>query len=168
LDGDGKPDIVITNMNAGMASSISVFRNTGSNGSISFAPKADYSTGNGSIGVAIADMNGDGKPDIIISSSNSGIFSIFKNTSVASGAISLAAKQDYTFFSRPDNITIADIDKDGRPDLITSNFADASISIFRNISAGGLLSLAPRIDYAVGSTPTFVTTGDLDVMVKLI
>jgi hypothetical protein len=62
----------------------------------------------------------------------------------------------------PNNISIADLDKDGKPDLITSNFSNSSISIFRNTSAGGNLSLDVRMDYMVGSNPTFVTTGDLD------
>jgi len=162
LDGDGKPEIVVVNFNAGNASSISIFRNTSTNGIISFAPKADYSTGNGSIGICIADMNGDGKPDLIVTSGNSGIFSIFQNITSSAGAISFAAKQDYFLLSHPDNITTADLDNDGKPDLITSNFSGNSISIFRNMSTGGSLSLGPEVDYAVGVNPTFVSTGDLD------
>ncbi len=162
LDGDGKPDIVVVNFNAGNASSISIFKNTSTNGIISFAPKADYSTGNGSIGICIADMNGDGKPDLIVTSGNSGIFSIFQNITLSTGTISFAAKQDYLLLSHPDNIATADLDNDGKPDLITSNFSGNSISIFRNMSTGGNLSLGPEIDYAVGVNPTYVTTGDLD------
>lgn len=162
LNGDGKPDIVVTNMNAGNASTISVFRNMSSNGDMTFAPKADYPSGNGSIGISIADMNGDGKPDIIVTSGNSGFFSIFINTTSSTSSISFAAKQDYTLLTHPDNIATADLDKDGKPDLIISNFSNSSISIFRNTSAGGILSLAGRIDYTVGSNPTFVSTGDID------
>jgi hypothetical protein len=162
LDGDGKPDIVVTNFNAGNASTISVFKNTSNGGSISFAEKVDYSTGNGSIDVAIADLNGDGRPDLIVSSGNSGFFSFFKNISSSAGTISFAAKQDYTLHSHPDNITIADIDRDGKPDLITSNFSDNTISIFRNNSTGGYLFFDEKIDYPAGSNPSFITTGDMD------
>ncbi|MCC9137618.1 FG-GAP-like repeat-containing protein [Pontibacter silvestris] len=162
LDGDGKPDIVVNNINSGNESTISVFRNTSTSGTISFASKTDYNTGNGSIGVAIADMNKDGKPDIIVSSGNSGMFSIFKNTTVSPGAISMAPKQDFPLLTHPDNLTTADLDKDGKPDLIISNFSNESISIFRNTSAGGNISLAPRIDYATVAHPTHVITGDLD------
>jgi FG-GAP-like repeat/IPT/TIG domain/Secretion system C-terminal sorting domain len=162
LDGDGKPDIVVTNFNAGNASTISVFRNTSAGGTISFAPKTDYSTGNGSVGIAIADMNGDGKPDIVVPSGNSGIFSIFINTTITAGSVSFSAKQDYTLFDHPDNIAIADLDKDGRPDLVTANFSGGTISIFRNTSEGGILSFGSRIDYHVGIYLTYITTGDLD------
>lgn len=162
LDGDGKPDIVVANFNSGNASTISVFRNTSTNGIISFASKADYVTGNGSIGVAIADMNGDGKPDVIVSSGNSGIFSIFKNITFSSGTISLAPKQDFTSLNHGDNITVADLDMDGKPDLVTSNFSNASISIFRNSSTGGNFSFDAKIDYAAGANPSYITAGDLD------
>jgi hypothetical protein len=162
LDGDGKPDIVITNFNAGNASTISVFKNTSNGGSISFAAKTDYSTGNGSVDVAIADMNDDGRPDLLVSSGNSGFFSFFKNISSSAGTISFAEKQDYTLLSHPDNITIADVNKDGKPDLITSNSSGNTISIFRNNSTGGSLSFGEKVDYTAGSTPSFITTGDMD------
>ncbi|MFI5192755.1 MAG: FG-GAP-like repeat-containing protein [Chitinophagales bacterium] len=162
LDGDGNPDIAVVNFNSGNASSVSVFRNTSINGVLSLGTKTDYASGNGSIGISIADMNGDGKPDLIISSGNSGIFSIFLNTTSSAGNISFAAKKDYSLLSHPDNITTADLDNDGKPDLITSNFSGNSISIFRNTSTGGVLSLGPEIDYAVGSNPDYVSAGDLD------
>ena len=64
--------------------------------------------------------------------------------------------------SHPDNITIADVDMDGKPDLITSNFSDGTISIFRNNSFGGALFFDGRIDLPAGSNPTNITTGDMD------
>ncbi len=162
LDGDGKPDIVVVNFNSGNASTVSVFRNTCIPGTISFASRTDYATGDGSLAVSIADMNVDGKPDIIVTSGNSGIFSIFKNTTVSPGNISFAPKQDYTLLLHPDFIITADLDKDGMPDIITSNFSNASISVYRNASTGGNLSLGTRVDYSTGANPTYITTGDLD------
>jgi hypothetical protein len=162
LDGDGKQDVVVINFNSGNASAISVFQNTSTSGTISFAPKVDYSTGNGSLGIAIADMDGDGKPDIIVGSGNSGFYSFFKNTSISAGNISFAPKQDYVYFNRADNIVLSDIDDDGRPDLITSNSSEGTISILRNTSTDGVFSLAERIDYTVGSFPSYIMTGNLD------
>lgn len=162
LDGDGKPDLVVISFNGGNASTMSVFENTSTTGTISFAPKTDYSTGNGSLSIAIADMDGDGKPDVIVTSGNSGFFSFFKNITTSVGIISFAPKQDLILLTHADNIAIADLDNDGLPDLMTSNFSEGNISIFRNKSTGGVFSLENRIDYAAGTNPSYITTGDID------
>ena len=162
LNGDGKTDIVVTNANSGNASTISIFENTSSGDTISLSAKTDISTGNGSGGTAIADMDGDGKPDIIVGSGNSGIFSFLKNTTTPGSPISFAPKVDYTFFDRADNLTIADVDNDGRPDLIIADFSASAITIFPNTSSGGVFFLGERIDYDAGTAPGYITTGDLD------
>jgi len=162
LDGDGKPDIVVVNFNQGNASTISVFGNTSSGGTISFATRVDYSTGNGTTGIALADMNGDGKPDIIVASGNSGTFSIFPNTTVAAGAISFGARVDYFALYHAQAVVAADLDQDGKPDLVISDFAGGKIAVFQNTSIGGVLSLGQEADYTVGSNPTFLQVADLD------
>lgn len=81
LDGDGKPDLVVTNNNA---NTVSVFRNTSTSGSIetgSFATQVDFTTGTIPYGVAIGDIDGDGKPDIAVTNQGSTSVSIFRNTS---------------------------------------------------------------------------------------
>ncbi|MES2775692.1 MAG: FG-GAP-like repeat-containing protein [Bacteroidota bacterium] len=166
LDGDGRLDIIITNMNSGLAGSISIFRNTSIGPSISFATKVDLATGNGSIGISIGDLNIDGKPDVIVASGNSGYYSIFTNTTLPGGAI-MFTKQDKTFLDRPDVLTIADIDNDGKPDLVTANATVSSISVLRNISTGNEVILASRVDFPTGSYPYYLATTDFDSDGKL-
>jgi hypothetical protein len=107
-------------------------------------------------------MNGDGKPDVIVTSGNSGIISIFKNTTIPGGIISFSPKEDVTMFGHADYIMISDVDKDGKPDIITSNFSNNSVSILRNSTANGILSFENRLDYGAGVNPLYVTTGDLN------
>ncbi|MBO9205474.1 MULTISPECIES: FG-GAP-like repeat-containing protein [Niastella] len=158
LDGDGKPDIVV--VNGGYPYSISVYRNTSSGGSLSFAPKIDYPTGIGPFSIAIGDIDGDGKPDVVVANEYSFTISVFRNTGTA-GSISFDPGKDIPALN-PSDIVIADLDKDGRSDLIVTNDVANSISLFKNTGAPGTLSFAPRIDYSTGSFPANASVGDID------
>jgi len=163
LNGDGKPDIVVSDFNGGDSGYVSLFENTSQNGMISFAAATTIFTGNGSNGVSIADMNQDGKPDILVASGNSGIFSILQNTSAGSGALTFAPKLDYnTGLFHPDNLTLADFDEDGKPDIAVTDFSHLSIAVYRNKTNGGVISLDLPISYPVGNNPIFIRAGDLD------
>ncbi len=60
-DGDGKPDVAVTNQNG----SVSIFENTSDgSGSLSFSPKQDFTT-TSDYSVAMGDLDGDGKLDLV-------------------------------------------------------------------------------------------------------
>ena len=168
LDGDGKPDLVFANYSDG---TVSILRNTSLSGNLnagSFAAKVDFTTGAGPISVAIGDLDGDGKPDLVVSNDNSNSVSILHNT-ISNGSIdvnSFAAKVDFTTGSSPYTVAIADLDKDGRPDLAVTNGSDNSISILQNTTAAnGVIdanSFAGKVDFITGTLPTSVVIGDLD------
>ena len=164
FDGDGKLDIAVANFNSGNPSTISVLRNSTSGTNISFDSKVDYASGNGTTGIAVHDINGDGKPDIVVVSGNSSTFSIFINTTFGPGPISFAPRQDYVLpgYDHPQQVALVDLDQDGKPDVITTNFGAESISVFRNTSTQSLPSFDNQTDYSVGMNPTYVTPGDFD------
>jgi hypothetical protein len=161
LDGDGKQDVVAVNFNTGNASTISVFRNTSTGSSISFAAKADYATGNGTTGLGAGDINGDGKPDIVTASGNSGFFSIFLNTT-ATGAISFAPRMDISTPTHGDILIIADLDNDGKQDIIISSFGGYALSVYRNLSSGGILLLDSRLSITTDIHPWHLQAADVD------
>ena len=169
IDGDGNADMVATNYSS---NTISVFRNTSTSGAItsgSFAAKVDFTTGSSPYGVAIGDLDRDGKLDIVVTNNTSSppTVSVFRNTATSGtiGSGSLAAKVDLGVSAGPISATIADLDMDGKPDIAVANNGANTISLLRNLSAPGSIttaSFATKVDLTAGSHPYAVVTGDID------
>jgi 6-phosphogluconolactonase (cycloisomerase 2 family) len=158
FDGDGKTDLAVANNSA---TSVSVFRNTGSIGIISFAPKVNFTTGSGPRSVSIADFDGDGKADLAVPNFNSSTVSLFRNTG-SIGTISFATKVDFTTGTTPISVSTSDLDGDSKPDLTVTNINSASVSVFRNTGNSGTISFATKVDFTTGTQPYSVSTGDFD------
>lgn len=166
IDGDGSADLVVTNANS---NNVSVFRNTASIGIIdagSFAPKVDFATGSYPFGVAIGDLDNDGKPDLAITNFGNSV-SVLRNSSTAGSinAGSLATRVDFPTGPGPNGVSIDDLNGDGKPEIAVWNNSDLNISIFRNTSATGIIdagSFAAKADYQTETTPTGLAIGDID------
>ena len=166
IDGDGKPDIVCSNLGA---NEISIFQNLSTLGTItssSFAPRIDITTGVNPSNVMIADIDGDGKKDIIAinyGNTMSVIRNIHNNIGLIS-ATSFASKIDFITLNGPNGMDIGDIDGDGKQDIIITS-SDGKISVFKNNSTPGSFnasSLASRVDFLVGVGPRELKLADLN------
>jgi hypothetical protein len=158
IDGDGKPDLAVVN---GVDNSVSVLRNTSTSGTVSFASKADFTTGTGPTSVVIGDIDGDGKPDLAVTNGGSNNVSILRNTS-SSGAISFATKVDFFAASNPTSVAIGDIDGNGKADLAVTQGDGGDVAVLRNTSTSGTISFATRIVLGGGPGNYSVAIGDID------
>jgi hypothetical protein len=167
LDGDGKPDLAVANL---YGNSVSVFRNTSTFGSIttgSFAAHVDFAAGSSPYSVAIGDLDGDGKSDLVVANRSSNSVSVLRNTAT-SGSIttgSFAAHVDFLTGDTPGSVAIGDLDGDGKPDLAVANYYASTVSVFRNTATSGSIttgSFAAKVDFATGANPGSVAIGDLD------
>lgn len=174
IDGDGKTDLVISYAHQGTC--FSVARNTTTSGNLSFAPRVNYAFGtvpggSGNVGDAnkiyVADIDGDGKPDVTSLSRFFPPFLIFRNTSTP-GTISFAAKVSITSNR---NITIgngyfdmklADVDGDNKQDIVYASSDSSYLSVYRNISSAGNIAFTSKMNFAGPYFPIYVATNDLN------
>ncbi len=172
FDGDGKPDIASTSQDN---NSVAIFRNISSAatlGNASFAPPVNFVTTKGPAGITTGDIDGDGKPDIAITTTSSTV-EVLRNTSTVGSinAASFATPASLLTTTGPTdsagtaNISISDLDGDGKPDLIVTNPLKNNISIFRNIGSTGTInrnSFGARTDIAAGTNPIGLVVTDID------
>ena len=160
IDQDGRIDFITVDR---LNNQLSVYRNITTAGVLSFAPPVNITTANSPRAVAVADINGDGKPDVVVTNLTTNTVSIFRNTSTV-GSISFALKVDFTTATQPSGISVTDIDKDGRPDLVinTINF-EGYVSVLRNTGNLVSISFAPKIDLqAIGGSIEEIRAADID------
>src|ERR1019366_890758 len=164
LNGDGLPDLIVANW---AGNTVSVLLNTTAPGATtpSFATQQVFATGYYPFSVTTADLNGDGLPDLIVANEGSATVSVLLNTT-APGATtpSFATQQTFATGSGPYSVTTADLNGDGKPDLIVANVGDNTVSVLLNTTAPGAAtpSFATQQPFAVGNSPISVTVADLN------
>ena len=151
LNGDGIPDLTVTN-NA--SNSVSVLLG---NGDGTFQPPKTYAAGESPVGVAVADLNGDGKPDIITATLEDPFFG---NVSVllGNGNGTFQPQRKFVVGFTPDSVAVADLNGDGKPDILTANY-DSIVSVLLGNGDG---TFQPQRTFAVGSVSVSVAVADVN------
>jgi len=135
FNGDGKPDIVVGNTSD---NTISVLLNTTAPGATtpSFASQTTFAVGSFPISVAVADFNGDGLPDVVTANDSSNTVSVLFDTTAPGAAVpTFTAQQTFATGSGPNAVATADLNGDGKPDLIVANYNSATVSVLLNTAA---------------------------------
>jgi gliding motility-associated-like protein len=168
LDGDGKKDLVITEADPG--NRIFILRNTGTAGTISFAaPQNIPLIGKAPKRIEISDLDGDGKPELIITDQRSGNNDVIILPNTSSGAtISFA---DQVILNVPgagstssDGLAVQDLNDDNKPEIVVNQFltANSNVFIYTNESTEGNFRFNKVTTLTLSGTPVNVRVGDVD------
>jgi hypothetical protein len=177
INGDGKIDIVVANV----CLTFDGFDCTGGgvaallgNGDGTFQPAVSYGSGGiGANSVVVADVNGDGRLDLLVANTgeffNSGTVGVLLNN--GDGAFQPAVS--YSAGPTPWAVAVADLNADGHPDLVVADScwcgADASVGVLLNKGDG---TFQPVTTYDSGGQLAFAVAiadvngdGKLDLLV---
>lgn len=164
VDGDGKLDIIVSDDSQPL---VSIYRNNCTPGNISstsFAARVDFATGTTPMGIAMRDLDGDGRPDLVVANAGDGTISIFRNTGVPGSLTtnSFAPRVDIPTGSGCDDVVVADLDGDGKPDIVAANDGGSTLSVLQNLSTPGSLTFAAPVSLLTLNEPVNLAVGDLD------
>jgi len=137
---------------------VSVLLNTTAPGATtaSFRPQQTFASGNAPVSVTATDINGDGKPDLIVANNSDPTISVLFNTTTSGATTPSFTPQQIV--AAPARAVLGDGDRhqrDGKPDLIVANRADNTISVLLNTTAPSTTArFGPRTLPAVNRRPT--------------
>ncbi|CAF2127234.1 unnamed protein product, partial [Rotaria magnacalcarata] len=97
-----------------------------------FAGKPTYPPGSTPTALQAVDLNGDGKPDIIVANYGSSNVGVLLN--IGNGMF--AAQAAYPAGASPAAVAAADVNGDGKPDIIVANHGSHNVGVLLNIGKG--------------------------------
>ena len=148
FNGDGKPDIAVADFGGG----VSVLLNTTAAGASvpTFATAVSFTAGTQPTGVAVGDLNGDGKLDLAVANYGSGTLSVLLNTTaVGASVVTFATHVEYTVGTHPFSVAVGDLNGDGKLDTAVANYGSGSVSVLLGNGAGGFPT---KTDYPAPNT----------------
>jgi hypothetical protein len=127
VDMDGHNDLVAT------SAGLDVMLNDGTG---HLQPAINYAAFGQKV-IAVADLTGDGRPDVVTGDQMGSNVNVFVNTGTA-----FAAAQPYTAGRNPADVIVSDLDGDGRRDVALVSNQDQTLIVMRGNGDGSLASPA--------------------------
>ncbi len=157
FNGDGNPDLATANLGSDTVSLLA------GNGTGGFSSAQTFRVGGQPSALVSADFNRDGRLDLVTSNSAFNANSLSVLLGEAGGF--RAAKTLSVAGSQPVSVAVGDFDRDGNPDLVSTDATTGSISVFLGRGNGDFRS--PSQFFVGGGRPVTVVTGDFNEDNKL-
>src|SRR5262249_38278967 len=114
--------------------------------------------------VKLADLNGDGIPDLVVANSGSNNVLVYPGLpGTDRGQFGPALNGGHGFFTgtNPVGISVADVNDDGHPDLVVANKGSNDVSVLLNQPQGNSLTFIPGPRLKAGSGPVDTVVQDV-------
>src|SRR5204862_231531 len=148
VNGDGQPDLVVSDggrtdltvqLNSGRAdgpetvpaSQLSILLNSGHG---TFADPFTVLTGLNPGRVSVADVNGDGKPDLVVADAGGNAVSVL----LGKGDGTFRRRRSFAAGSSPGMVVAKDVTGDKKPDVVVTNPRTSSLSVLPGNGQGSL------------------------------
>jgi glucose/arabinose dehydrogenase len=119
-----------------------------------FGAPAPYAVGTNPHGVVAADVNADGKRDLVVANAGGNSVSVL----LGNGNGTFGAASTFATGTRPKSAAVADLNGDGKPDLVSANQNANSVSVLLGNGDG---TFQPKVDYGTCSKAHEVAVGDV-------
>ncbi|NDD31375.1 MAG: VCBS repeat-containing protein, partial [Proteobacteria bacterium] len=123
VNGDGYIDVVVSNF---ISNNVSVLLGNG-NGTFTPLTAIPAAPGAAPTTVSIGDLNADGKPDIVYGYGDTSIWVLLGNGDGTFDAGKNFIGGNYPSFGN--SIALADLNKDGKIDIVTTSLNDGAVSV---------------------------------------
>lgn len=153
LNGDGKQDLIVTNYSS---NTVSVFLGSGT-GAFTQKAGSPFAAGATPNFLAVGDVTGDGKQDIIVSNTNANTISVL----AGDGSGGFGAPTAIAAGNGPLGIALGDVDGTHGLDILVANSGGNTVSVLLN-SGSGTFSPAPGSPITVGNSPQIIALGKIN------
>jgi hypothetical protein len=127
------------------------------NGDGTFQSAVNHAVGTAPFSVAVADVNRDGHPDLVVANEVSHTVSVL----LGNGNGTFKAAKNFATGTGPFSVKVADVNGDGKPDLVTADFYGNTVSVLLG-NGNGTFGAATNFATGSGTNPRSVAVADVN------